>query len=97
MGAYSSKSSLVQTPRFISEAPATYTADSANTVDPKEPSLRVNHASGRLVYYEGPFDFAVALQRERQLKRWSRAKKLALIKNQTLVLSRLSQSRETPR
>ena len=48
------------------------------------------HAGGRLVYYEGPFDFAVALQRERQLKRWTRAKKLALIQNQTLVLSRLS-------
>ena len=55
------------------------------------------HAGGRLVYYEGPFEFAVALQRERQLKRWTRAKKLALIQNQTLVLSRLSQSRETPR
>jgi predicted GIY-YIG superfamily endonuclease len=24
-----------------------------------------DHAGGRLVYYEGPFDFAVALQRER--------------------------------
>jgi putative endonuclease len=56
-----------------------------------------DHAGGRLVYYEGPFEFAVALQRERQLKRWTRAKKLALIQNQILVLSRLSQSRETRR
>ena len=67
-------------------------------VDPKEPSLHVITAvGGRLVYYEGPFEFAVALQRERQLKRWTRAKKLALIQNQTLVLSRLSQSRERDR
>jgi putative endonuclease len=56
-----------------------------------------DYAGGRLVYYEGPFEFAVALQRERQLKRWTRAKKLALLQNQTLVLSRLSQSRETHR
>ena len=34
------------------------------------------------------------VQRERQLKRWSRAKKLALIGNQTLVLKKLSESRE---
>jgi predicted GIY-YIG superfamily endonuclease len=44
----------------------------------------------------GPFlEFAVAPQRERRLKRWTQAKKLALIQNQILVLSRLSQSRET--
>jgi hypothetical protein len=35
----------------------------------------------------------MALQRERQLKRWSRAKKLALIQNQTTALMHLSQSR----
>lgn len=56
-----------------------------------------DHTPGRLVYYEGPFEFAVTLRRERQLKRWTRAKKLALIQNQTLVLTRLSQSRETRR
>jgi hypothetical protein len=39
----------------------------------------------------------VALQRERQLKRWSRAKKVALIQQQTAVLVRLSQSREQNR
>ena len=49
---------------------------------------------GRLVYFEGPFPIAIAFRRERQLKRWSRAKKLALIQNQTAVLMRLSQSRE---
>jgi hypothetical protein len=37
---------------------------------------------------------AVAFQRERQLQRWSRAKKLALTQNKTAVLRRLSQSRE---
>jgi hypothetical protein len=79
MGTHSSTSSLAQTPRFISAAPATYAAGLANTVDPKQPSLHVITPVG-LVYYEGPFEFAVALQRERQLKRWTRAKKLALIK-----------------
>jgi putative endonuclease len=59
---------------------------------PKGAKSTRDHAGGRLVYYEGPFEFAVALQRERQLRRWSRAKKLALIQNQTLVLRRLSQS-----
>jgi putative endonuclease len=53
-----------------------------------------DHPGGRLVYSEGPFTMDGALRRERQLKRWSRAKKLALIQNQTTVLKRLSQSRE---
>lgn len=53
-----------------------------------------DHRGGRLVYYEGPFELAIALQRERQLKRWSRAKKLALIQKQVAVLRELSQSRE---
>jgi putative endonuclease len=56
-----------------------------------------DHPDGRLVYFEGPFPVAIALQRERQLKRWSRPKKLALIQNQTMVLMRLSQSREKRR
>jgi putative endonuclease len=56
-----------------------------------------DHPGGRLVYFEGPLAIAVALQRERQLKRWSRAKKLALIQNKTAVLRRLSQSRERHR
>jgi predicted GIY-YIG superfamily endonuclease len=47
-----------------------------------------------LVHVEGPLSITLALQRERQIKRWSRAKKLALIGNQTLVLKKLSQSRE---
>ena len=53
-----------------------------------------DHPGGRIVYFEGPFPIAIALRRERQLKRWSRAKKLALIQDQTAVLMRLSQSRE---
>jgi putative endonuclease len=53
-----------------------------------------DHPGGRLVYFEGPFPIPMALQRQRQLKRWSRAKKLALIQHQTAVLARLSQSRE---
>ena len=38
-----------------------------------------DHGQSRLVYCEGPFSLAKAVQRERQLKRWSRAKKEALI------------------
>jgi len=38
--------------------------------------------------------FAQARQREAQLKRWSRAKKLALIRNDHAVLRRLSRSRD---
>jgi predicted GIY-YIG superfamily endonuclease len=52
-----------------------------------------DHPGARLVYFEGPLGIAVAAQRECQLKRWSRAKKLALIQNNTAVLQRLSQSR----
>jgi putative endonuclease len=56
-----------------------------------------DHPGGRLVYFEGPLAIAVAVQRERQLKRWSRAKKLTLIQNNTAFLKRLSQSRERHR
>ncbi|MBV8279317.1 MAG: GIY-YIG nuclease family protein [Verrucomicrobia bacterium] len=52
-----------------------------------------DHPGGRLVYFEGPFPIAIALQRERQLKRWSRAKKLALIQHKTAALMRLIRSR----
>jgi predicted GIY-YIG superfamily endonuclease len=38
--------------------------------------------------------FAKARQREAQLKRWSRAKKLALIRDDHAVLRQLSQSRD---
>ena len=61
---------------------------------PKGAKFTRDHPGGRLVYFEGPFRVAIALRRERQLKRWSRAKKLALIQHQTAVLVRLSRSRE---
>jgi len=53
-----------------------------------------DHPGGRLIYVEGPLSITLALGRERQLKRWSRAKKLAVIRNQSAVLKELSQSRE---
>ena len=56
-----------------------------------------DHPGARLIYFDGPFSITVALQRERQLKRWSRAKKLALIRNEPAVLQKLSRSRERPR
>jgi putative endonuclease len=64
---------------------------------PKGAKFMRDHAGGRLVYYEGPSELAITFQRERQLKRWSRAKKLALIQNQAMVLRHLSQSREKRR
>jgi putative endonuclease len=38
-----------------------------------------DHPGGRLIYFVGPLSITLALQRERQLKSWSRAKKLAPI------------------
>jgi putative endonuclease len=59
---------------------------------PKGAKFTRDHPGVRLVYVEGPLSPALALQRERQLKRWSRAKKLALIQNQTVLLKTLSYS-----
>ena len=64
---------------------------------PKGAKFTLDHPGGRLVYFEGPFLVEIAVRRERQLKRWSRAKKLALIRNQAEVLRQLSQSREKTR
>jgi putative endonuclease len=52
------------------------------------------HAPVRLVYTEGPLSEEAAARRERQLKRWSRAKKLALIRNEIDQLRDLSRSRD---
>ena len=47
-----------------------------------------------LVYKEPHPDRSSAQQREAQIKRWSRQKKLALIANDKAELKRLAQSRE---
>jgi predicted GIY-YIG superfamily endonuclease len=47
-----------------------------------------------LIYSESWPDRTSAVRRERQLKKWSRAKKLALAKGQLEKLHRLSESRE---
>jgi putative endonuclease len=52
------------------------------------------HRPARLVYTEGPFSEEAAVQRERQLKRWSRPKKLALIRNEIESLRKLSRSHD---
>lgn len=44
----------------------------------------------RLIYFESSNDVMVVLEREKQLKRWSRAKKLALIKETNPELKDLS-------
>jgi putative endonuclease len=64
---------------------------------PKGAKFTRDHLGGRLVYFEGPLTIGTALRRERQLKRWSRAKKLALIQNRSERLAQLSQSREKSR
>jgi len=46
----------------------------------------------RLIYIEGPFEELVAVGRERQLKKWSRLKKAALIKGDLDGLKRLARS-----
>jgi len=48
----------------------------------------------RLVYFESLNDLTAAVQRERQIKGWSRAKKAALIYGDTVVLRQLSQSND---
>jgi putative endonuclease len=53
-----------------------------------------DHPAVKHVYFEGPFDLADAVRREFQLKRWSRAKKLALIRSDALALHALNRSRD---
>lgn len=53
-----------------------------------------DHAAPRLVYAEPLNDLIAAVQRERQLKRWSRAKKAALVRGDLTTLRRLSCSRD---
>lgn len=53
-----------------------------------------DHREPRLVYREGPFPLATGIARERQLKRWSRVQKEALIRGDLVTLRALSQSRE---
>jgi putative endonuclease len=52
-----------------------------------------DHPDANLVYVEGPFDRETAICRERQLKRWSRAKKLALIGGELVTLHSLARRR----
>ena len=53
-----------------------------------------DHPTVKLVYFEGPFDPTEAVRREFQLKRWSRAKKLSLIRSDALTLHSLSRSHD---
>ena len=48
-----------------------------------------------LIFTEGPMDPLAATKRERQLKKWSRAKKLALISGDIEALKNLSKSRDS--
>jgi len=50
----------------------------------------------KLVYYEEYNDVMEAINREKQIKGWSRAKKLALIKGNIDVLLKLSNSKKHP-
>jgi len=59
---------------------------------PKGARFLRDHQGGRLIYVEGPLLTVSAVRRERQLKRWSRNKKLALIRDQIELLKKLSHS-----
>ena len=52
-----------------------------------------HHGFGKLIYSESAPDHATAIAREKQIKRWSRAKKLALVRGDHLSLKALSRSR----
>ncbi len=52
-----------------------------------------DHLDAKLVHVEGPYDLPTAIRREHQLKRWSRAKKLALIKGDFAKLHSLARRR----
>jgi predicted GIY-YIG superfamily endonuclease len=53
-----------------------------------------DHSVCRLVYVEGPFNLETAIRRGFQLKRWSHAKKLALIAGNRRRLRELGRSRD---
>jgi putative endonuclease len=53
-----------------------------------------DHLRAKLVYVEGPFDLTEAVRREFQIKGWSRAKKLALIRGKCDRLKQLSRSHD---
>ena len=53
-----------------------------------------DHGVAKLVYVEGPLDLKMAVQREFQLKRWSRAKKEALVRGDQIALRQLAQSHD---
>ena len=55
-----------------------------------------DHAAPRLVYTETLENLTAAVQRERQLKRWSRLKKEELIQGDFNQLRTLSESRDHP-
>jgi predicted GIY-YIG superfamily endonuclease len=55
--------------------------------------LTRDHPGSRLVLVEGPFAPDAAIRRERQLKGWSRAKKLALIGGDLTRLHSLARRR----
>jgi putative endonuclease len=52
-----------------------------------------DHDVAQLIYCEGPMDVSSGVLREAQLKRWSRAKKEALIRGDRDALKTLSRSR----
>lgn len=56
-----------------------------------------DHSAPRLVFWDGPMALEAAVSREAQRKRWSRAKKDALIRGDFDQLSALSRSRELTR
>ena len=75
-----------------------YTQDLAERVKAHQSGQGGSHTkkliSPRLVYSESQPSLATAVNRERQLKGWSRAKKRALIEGKLTELKNLSRSRD---
>ena len=61
--------------------------------DGRGPKHTARRRPVRLVYSEAHEDESTAMERERQIKRWSRAKKRALVQGDISRLKRLSKSR----
>jgi len=74
------------------------TGNIANRIKCHEDGAGARHtrllAPFTLTYFEGPMDFEAAGKRERQLKKWSRAKKIALILGDLEKLKELSRSKD---
>lgn len=62
----------------------------------KDPATRTTNVfgAGPILYHEEFLDRVIALKRERQVKKWSHGKKLALVQRDKTELKRLAKRRK---